>query len=151
MSQTQFSSTIEIATSPEGVWRVVADVEHWPEWTASILRVKRLTPGPFGVGSRARVHQPKLPPAWWRVTEIVPGRHFTWVSHAPGVCVTARHVVEATAGGSRVTLSICYEGWFGTLLALLTHGLNERYLALEAKGLKDFCERRAATPELRTA
>lgn len=151
MSQTEFSHAIEIAASPEGVWRVMADVERWPEWTASILRVKRLTPGPFEVGSRARVHQPKLPPAWWLVTELVPGRQFTWVSTAPGVRVTARHVVEATAGGSRVTLSIRYEGWFGTLLARFTHGLNERYLAMEATGLKDYCERHVATPELRAA
>ncbi len=129
----------------------MADVERWPVWTPSVVRVKRLTPGLFGVGSRARGHQPTLPPAWWRVTEFVPVLRFTWVSLAPGLRVTARHVVEATAGGSRVTLSIRYEGWFGTLLARLTHGLNERYLAMEAKGLKAYCERRAATPELRTA
>jgi len=64
MSQPQFSNVIEIAASPERIWRVMADMERWPVWTPSVVRVKRLTPGLFGVGSRARFHQPTLPPAW---------------------------------------------------------------------------------------
>lgn len=151
MAKTSYRVAVEIAAPPEIVWAVMANVTCWPEWTPSVSRLKLLTSGPLRVGSRARVHQPKLPPAWWRVTEILPGHQFTWVSTAPGVRVTARHAVEANAGGSRVTLSVRYEGLFGALLARMTHSLNERYLAMEAKGLKDYCERCAATPELRTA
>ncbi len=139
MTQTQFSISVEIPATPSIVWSVMADVERWPEWTASISRVKRLSPGPLRVGSRTRIHQPRLPPAWWRVTEFVCGDHFTWISIAPGVRVTARHAVESVASGSRVTLSICYEGWFGWLLARWTGGLNDRYLAMEANGLKARC------------
>jgi len=151
MTKKSYRVAIEIAAPPEIVWPVMADVERWPEWTPSVSRLKLLTSGPLRVGSRARVHQPNLPPAWWRVTEILPCREFTWISIAPGVRVTARHAVEASSGGSRVTLSIRYEGVFGALLARMTHSLNERYLAMEAKGLKHYCERRVATPELRTA
>jgi hypothetical protein len=114
----------------------MADVERWPEWTASVSRIKRLSPGPLQVGSRLRTHQPKLPPALWRVTELHPGAGFTGVSVAPGVRVTARHTVEAIAAGSRVILSIRYDGLLRRLLARWTRNLNERYLALEANGLK---------------
>src|SRR5262245_33939484 len=110
MTRSNFSRTVEIPTPLPLVWSVMADVERWPEWTASISSVKLLSPGPLQVGSRVRIHQPKLPPAFWRVVELNPGAGFTWVSRAPGARVTARHAAEAAASGTRVTLSIHYEG-----------------------------------------
>jgi uncharacterized membrane protein len=117
MARTHFSITVEIPVPLRLVWWVLADVERWPNWTASISRVKRLSPGPLQVGSRVRIHQPKLPPAFWRVTELNPGASFTWVSRAPGVRVTAQHTAEAIARGTRVTLSLRYEGLLGSLVA----------------------------------
>jgi hypothetical protein len=140
MTQKLFSTTVEISAPPSRVSSVLNDVERWPEWTPSVSRVVTLSSGPLHVGSRVRVHQPKLPPAWWRVTELSPAG-FTWVSVAPGVRVTARHTVTAIPSGSSVTLSICFEGPFGGLLARWTRNLNERYLAMEANGLKVRCTR----------
>jgi uncharacterized membrane protein len=139
MTQTHFNVTGEIDVPPQVVWSVIADVEHWPKWTVTVSRVKLLTPGPLQIGSRVRIHQPKLPAANWRVTELSSGRAFTLVSFAPGVRVAAQHSLEATATGCRVTLSISYEGVFGPWLARWTRTLNERYLAMEANGLKEYC------------
>jgi len=47
MSRIHFSITVEIPAPRPIVWSVMTDVERWPEWTASISRVKRLSPGPF--------------------------------------------------------------------------------------------------------
>lgn len=146
MKTTEFAINVEIDAPPSQVWPVMADVERWPEWTPSVRRIVRLTPGPLQSGSRVRIHQPKFPPAWWRVTAFEPGRSFTWVSVAPGLRVTARHDVEAAPGGSRVTLSIRYEGQFGPWFADRTRSLNERYLAMEALGLKARCTAPASSP-----
>jgi len=97
MTRTDFSRTVGIPAPLPLVWSVMSDLERWPEWTASISLVKRLSPGPLQVGSRVRIHQPKLLPAFWRVTELNPGVGFTWVSRAPGVRVTARYTAEAIA------------------------------------------------------
>ena len=141
---TDFSITVNIAAPPDRVWAVMADVERWSEWTPTITQIQRLERGPLVVGSRARVRQPKLPSAVWQVSELLEGRSFTWVSRSPGVLVTATHSVEPTVQGTRATLSLRFSGLFGPLIARLTRGLNERYLALEAKGLK---ERSTATAE----
>lgn len=127
---------IEIAAKPERVWSVMRDCERWHEWTASISSIQFLDAGSLRVGQRALVRQPKLPPGVWKVTELIDGREFTWVSAAPGLRVHARHLIEAAPGGSRVTLSLSYEGIFGGLLLRMTRGITERYVALEAKGLK---------------
>lgn len=117
----------------------MSDVESWPQWTASILCVKPLSALPMQVGSRVRIHQPKLPPAVWRVVDLTPGTGFTWVNAAPGLRVTARHTVEPINTDTRVTLSIHYEGFLGSLLARFVGKLNDRYLAMEADGLKARC------------
>jgi uncharacterized membrane protein len=127
---------MDIAAPPDRVWSVMSDVDRWHEWTKSVTSITRKDNGPFAVGSRAVIRQPKFPPALWKITAIDPGRSFEWTSVAPGVRVVARHGVSAIAGGTRATLSLQYHGLFGGLIARLTKGITERYLAMEANGLK---------------
>lgn len=142
MIQTFFSITVEIPASMEVVWQVMANVERWPEWTPSVRKLKLLTPGPLRIGSRVRIHQPGFPPAWWKVMELEPGSGFIWESVAPGLRITARHWIEPMDDGSRATLSIHYGGVLGPMMARWTRKVNDRYLALEANGLREACLRR---------
>ena len=143
MSRTHYSVTVDIAAPPGRVWSVMVDAERWPEWTASVTSVARLDQGPLRVGSRARIRQPRVPPAEWRVTELTEGRSFTWVTGTALARATARHEVESIPAGTRATLSIRYSGLLGGVVGRLTRGLNDRYLALEAAGLKARSEGRA--------
>ena len=131
-----FSTTVDIAAPPAQVWAVMRAIERWHEWTPSIRSIDRLDSGAIRAGSRARVRQPRLPAAVWEVTDWVEGKGFTWVSRAPGVRVTGDHQVAPNQAGTRATLSIRYEGPLAPILVWLTGGLNDRYLALEAAGLK---------------
>jgi uncharacterized protein YndB with AHSA1/START domain len=131
-----FTTSIDINASPERVWSIMGDVERWHEWTPSITSIQKMDAGPLTVGSSATVRQPKLPPAKWRVTQLDPQRGFTWISTGPGLLVTGRHIIERTSSGSRVTLAVEYSGALGPLLAWFTGSLNDRYIALEAAGLK---------------
>lgn len=132
----EYSVSIDIAAPPGRVWAVMSDVERWHEWTASITSVEKLEPGPLAVGLRARVLQPKLPPAVWTVSWVEPDAGFVWVSRAPGVHVTGRHLIATARRGSRVTLSVAYDGLFGVLIGRLAKSLTLRYIGLEAVGLQ---------------
>lgn len=131
-----FSATVSIQAPPERVWRVMTDVERWPEWTPTVTTVRRTNSGPFRIGARARITQPRLPAAEWTVTALDDTRGFEWVRRSPGLRITARHSVEPNDTGSRVTLTVQFEGAFGGLIGRLTGGWTRRYLALEADGLK---------------
>ncbi len=133
---TTYKTRVDILASPDRVWSIMSDIERWHEWTPTVRSIRRRDAGPLRVGSRAVVRQPRLPPALWRVTGLQPGRSFTWVSRGPGFLVTAHHSVEPSGAGSQATLSLEFTGWLGPLFARLTKGINERYLALEAAGLK---------------
>ena len=135
------SAVVDIEALPELVWAVMRDIESWPTWTPTVTSIRRLDRGRrFGVGSRARVRQPSLRPAIWQVTDMDEGRSFTWVTHAPGVHVAARHSIGPSLTGSQVTLSITFSGLWGPLVARLLRRLNQRYLNAEALGLKWHCE-----------
>lgn len=132
----QFSISIDINAPADRVYEVMSDTDRWPEWTASVTSIKRLDRGPFVVGSRAVIRQPKFPAALWTVTAIDDRRSFTWTNKAPGIKVTAHHSINANGDCSKATLSLRYEGLLGGLLARLTRGITNRYLAMEANGLK---------------
>src|SRR5262245_12789330 len=131
-----FHKTVDIAARPERVWKVMVDVERWPEWTKSMETIRRLEGGPFAIESSAWISQPKLRPAVWTITQLDAGRSFTWSTKGPGFRVFGSHGVEPTETGSRVTLSIRFEGLLGGIVGRLLRKLNVEYMDMEAAGLK---------------
>lgn len=134
--ETSFSISVDINTPVDRVFEVMIDTDRWAEWTPSVKSIKRLDTGAFRVGSRAVIRQPKLPPALWTITEITPGHSFTWENRAPGIRVIAHHFADPTATGSRATLTLRYQGVLARLLSAITRGITNRYLWMEASGLK---------------
>jgi hypothetical protein len=102
--------------------------------------VERLDSGPLRVGSRARIKQPGLPVYVWEVTGLDEGASFTWVTHSPGVVVTAGHEVSATASGSRLTLSVTWTGAFGGLAGALMGKRTRKSITRDAEGHKACAE-----------
>jgi len=135
--------TVTIEAPREAVWQVLVDVEAWPQITASMNHVEKLDPGPLQVGTKVRVRQPKLPPAVWTVTELVEPERFTWVSTGPGVRTTAVHEVTGSGPTCRLRLELTQSGPLGSSLGRLARGLVDRYITLEAEGIKARAEGRA--------
>ena len=134
------SDTIDIDAPPARVWTVLSDVEAWPRWTASMTRVERLEPRPLGIGSKVRVKQPRLAAGVFEVIAWEPGRSFDWITRTPAVTGFARHVIEPTARGCRVTLSVTFSGPLAGVVVWIYGGLTRRYIRMEAEGLKRVAE-----------
>ena len=133
---TEFRVVVDIAAAPARVWDIVRDVERWHEWTPSISSIERLDDGPLRVGSRAVVRQPKLPPNTFAVTALEKGRGFSWESRSPGLRGVGHHWIEAVPAGSRVTLGVDFRGPLAWLVGRLYGGLTQRYIEMEAEGLR---------------
>lgn len=137
-----FRATADVGRPAEEVFGVYGDVTRWPEWTDSFTEVQRLDSGPLRHGSRARVRQPRLPQTEWTVTSFRADHSFSWETRGPGVHTIARHLVEPIPDGARVTAEVEQRGPVGLIVGLLTARLTRRYLDMEVKGLRDFCEQR---------
>ena len=130
-------SSIEIDATPAEVWSVFTDVERWSEWTASVTSLRGLDGSELAVGRRFAIKQPRMPKLIWEVTSIDPGRSWTWRQHSPGATTLATHDVVAIAGGrTLVRQRLDQRGVLGALVGRLMRRTSDRYLELEAQGLK---------------
>lgn len=128
------------SAQPETIWKVLADVEHWHEWTPTVLSIKPLGNVGFGVGARYQVAQPKLRPAVYEVTEYVPCRRFTWIQRFPGGVLIADHRITQRGGNAEVVLSFSSSGLLGNIAGKLFCRLIGNYVRTEAQSLKNRCD-----------
>ncbi|WAL68154.1 SRPBCC family protein [Amycolatopsis cynarae] len=133
---------VDIQAGMDAVWPVLRDVTDWPDWCETVERVSLLGDGPFGVGTRARVKQPKMTELTWEVTELTPDSSFTWRTKGPGYVIEGGHFLTPLAGeGTRARLTLDVTGPLAPLLWLLTGSRTRRYVDREGACLKRRCER----------
>ena len=76
---------------------------------------------PLAVGSKVRIKQPKVPAVTWRVTEIEPGRSFTWTATSPGLTTVAEHRITPLGPAAvEVRLGIRRSGPLARLVSALS-------------------------------
>ena len=100
-----------------------------------------LTPPPISKGSRVRLKQPKLPEGTWDVTSWDAPSSFEWTQKTGGTTSVAGHRVEALGEGrARLTLTLDMRGLLIPIVVLFYKGLTNRYMNLEAEGMKRAAE-----------
>lgn len=134
------------AGSPDIVWRVLADVEHWCDWTSTVIKVEPLDNNRLKIGARYRVTQPKLLPAIYEVTKCVPNHRFTWAQKVPVGMMIADHRLKSQDGGTEVELSFATKGWLANIIGTIFSRMIRAYVATEANSLKRYCDTLAGAP-----
>jgi uncharacterized membrane protein len=137
----RFEQSIDIEAPPQRVWDVLTDLEAWPQRIETVDVVELLTPAPIGEGSRVRLKQPKLPEGTWDVTVWQAPSFFEWRQQGSGVTSVAGHRIEALESGrSRLSLTLEMRGLLIPIFGRLYRGLTNRYMTLEAEGMKRAAE-----------
>ena len=136
----RWESRIEIDAPAQRVWQLTEDVESWPTMTPTITSVKRLDAGPLRIGSQARIKQPAQSLAVWTVTELEPGRRFSWRTRRMGLTMVGSHTISGEGGACRNTLTLDVEGRGSRLFGLLFGALMRRTLDTENAGFKQQAE-----------
>jgi uncharacterized membrane protein len=138
----RFEQSIDIDASQQRVWDVLTDLEAWPQRIETVNVVELLTPPPVTEGSRVRLKQPKLPEGTWEITAWDAPSYFEWRQKSGGVSTVAGHRVEALEDGrSRLTLTLEMQGPLVPVVAVFWKGLTNRYMTIEAEGMKRAAER----------
>ena len=137
----RFEESIDIDAQQERVWEVLSDLEAWPRRIETVDVVELLTPAPMSQGSRVRLKQPKLPEGTWDITVWDAPSYFEWRQKSGGITSVAGHRVEMLEEGrSRLTLSLDMRGPLIPVIGLFYRGLTNRYMTIEAQGMKRAAE-----------
>ena len=137
----RFEKSVEIDAPQQRVWDVLSDLEAWPQRIETVDVVEVLTPPPISKGSRVRLKQPKLPEGTWDVTSWDAPSYFEWTQRTGGTTSVAGHRVAALGGSrARLTLTLDMRGFLVPIIALFYKRLTNRYMNLEAEGIKRAAE-----------
>ena len=133
----RFEKSIEINAPQRRVWDVLSDLEAWPRRIETVESVELLTPPPLATGGRVRLKQPKLPEGDWDITTWDAPSYFEWTQQTSGITSVAGHRVEALGEGrARLTLTLDMRGLLVPVVGVFYKGLTNRYMSLEAEGMK---------------
>ncbi len=133
---------IDIQATQGLVWEITIDVESWPQWSPAMEKVVREDPGEFKLGSSALIKQKLMPRTRWVVTELDPGRSFSWHTKVLGIEMKASHLILPDDSGVTSILKIEMKGGIATILSPLLKPPVRLALKEENCGLKNFCESR---------
>jgi uncharacterized membrane protein len=137
----RFEKSIDIDAPQPRVWEVLSAIEAWPQRIETVDVVDVLTPAPIGKGSRVRLKQPKLPEGTWDVTAWDAPSYFEWTQKSGGTTSVAGHRVEALGDGrASLTLTLDMRGLLIPIMGLFYKDLTNRYMNLEAEGMKRAAE-----------
>jgi uncharacterized membrane protein len=137
----RFEKSIDIDAPQQRVWEVLSAVEAWPQCIETVDTVELLTPAPITRGSRVRLKQPKLPEGTWDITVWDPPSYFEWTQKMTGATSVAGHRVEALGEDrARLTLALEMRGFFIAIIGVFYKDLTNRYMNLEAEGMKRAAE-----------
>ncbi len=137
----RFEKSIDIDAPQQRVWDVLSDLRAWPQRIETVDTVELLTPPPITKGSRVRLKQPKLPEGNWDGTVWDAPAYFEWRQKTGATTTVAGHRVEALGERrARLTLTLEMRGFFAPIIGRLYTNLTNRYMRLEAEGMKRAAE-----------
>ena len=131
---------LEIRAEISVIWRLIAEVEHWPDWTPAVLSASRTEPGQLALGASYLVRQPDLPDRTYTVISLQDEREMIWESRATGLRMVASHEVRSTRSGTYVKFKFSLTGLWAPLIRRLYAGKIASLVQLEADSLRRAAE-----------
>jgi hypothetical protein len=131
---------VEIRAAVPVVWRLITDVERWPDWTPTVLSLCKTDTGPLTIGTTCRVRQPGLPERLYKVTSLQEQSEMTWETNTAGLRMVASHQVWSTHTGSCAQLLFSVTGVLAPMVRLLFAQKIDGMVNLEAESLRRAAE-----------
>jgi hypothetical protein len=148
---TTYTTSTEIEAPASTVSGLLLDMPRWTSWTTTIQEATPLGAAVLSPGTRVRVRQPRLPVSVWTV-DRADDDGLEWNNYRHGLRTVARHRIEASARGCRLTVHIEQAGFLEPPVRMLYGSLIRHHLDTMAAELKAAAQRQpivSAPPELR--
>lgn len=130
---------MDSTASPDTVWRVWSDVDHWPEWNPDM--VESHLHGPLAAGTTGMIHTHSGGKHDVVVTHYEEGRSFELESGAmPGMRLGIRATIAPGGSGTHMTQAFEARGPLGAVMGPMMGGQILKTFGRVLAGLKEKVE-----------
>lgn len=114
-SNKHFKHTLATTASPETIWAIWTDVDHWQDWDSGLQSAE--LKGPFTTGTKGRLIPLKGPKATFVITEYEEGKSYTFKTRLPLGGLYVKRFWEINDGKTYFTHEVTFKGLTGGLFA----------------------------------
>ena len=111
MSPKHFWHTLTTEASPETIWNIWTDVEHWQDWDTG-LQSARLD-GPFELGQTGELISDKGRKVKFSISEFEAGKSYAFTMKLPLGRFTVRRTLGMETGKTAFTHDVRFSGFSG--------------------------------------
>jgi hypothetical protein len=118
-----YEASALIESTPEAIWRVLADGASYPEWDSGVDRVE----GRIAAGEKIKVHAAVNPGRAFpvKVSEFVPNRSMRWTGGMPLGLFRGERTFTLSPAGNGTTRFTLREEYTGPLLPLIWRSIPD--------------------------
>ena len=131
-------NSIVTSASPETVFRIYRDVEHWKQWDPD-TKASHLANG-LALGSKGSLTPAKGNTVPMEVTSLLENRSFTVTSKTALFRMDFDHELEPASPGTRITHRVKFSGLLKPLLTLIVGKQVRKGLPITLQNLKRHAE-----------
>jgi hypothetical protein len=146
----ELTLTEEFNAPPEQVFAAITDIDNWDKWMLNLVRIEKLTEGPFAKGSQWREVRKMFGKEAGEVFEVValdaPKSMELYVDGKKGASRRGeyrfRYVFEGVNGKTRMHLhgSITGMGCMGVVFGWMFKGMFRKQIAKDHASLRKYIE-----------
>lgn len=113
----KFRHTLETSASPEKIWAIWTDVEHWSIWDTE-LRDAHLN-GPFELGAIGKLTPKRGRASTFRISQFNSGNSYTFTLRLPLCNLNVHRYLVSRVGRTYFTHEVSFRGLLAFIFGLL--------------------------------
>ena len=118
MPRTAVERVFDVDVPPDEAWRLLTEVERWPEWAPHITSVTVTPPGPLTPASSGTLRVRHFGSSTFRMSAWEPPRRWEWTGGIPGLRIIYDHrfTPNGDPDGTTLTWTVSLDGPLATVV-----------------------------------
>jgi hypothetical protein len=135
----KFSHTVRTSASPEKVWAIWTDVEHWSKWDTELL--DSWLESSFKLGAIGKLTPKKGRVSTFRISQLSPKTSYTFTVKLPLCRLNVYRYLQIQSGYTEFTHEVSFQGLLAFVFGLLLGRKFQSVLPRVMENIKKVAEK----------
>ncbi|MBD2597395.1 SRPBCC family protein [Nostoc spongiaeforme FACHB-130] len=139
----KFSHTLKTSASPEKIWSIWTDVEHWSKWDTELSDA--YLESPFALGARGKLTPKQGRVSTFKISQLIPGKSYTFTINLPLCSLNVHRYLNVQSDGTYFTHEITFQGLLAFLFGQILGRQFQAVLPSVMQNVKQIAELRQSS------